>query len=250
MIEVASIVDLVAAADVIISICPPGDAETVAHSVAETDFGGLYVDANAIAPETAKTIAPLFDRFVDGSVVGPPVTPRAASNTDDGPQRSTTRLYLSGDPADTALVASLWEHGNLECRVVGELPGAASAVKMCFASWTKIGSALLLDVLALADSEGVTGALLAEWETSMPEMVERSNRQGAAVAPKAWRFVGEMEQIAAAYRHADLPDGFAVGAAEIYQRLAHFAPSDTPAAGLADESTSRQAVIDALRRMV
>jgi hypothetical protein len=45
-----------------------------------------------------------------------------------------------------------------------------------------------------------------------------SVREGAALrtAPKAWRFVGEMDEIASTFAAADLPEGFHRAAGEVY----------------------------------
>jgi saccharopine dehydrogenase-like NADP-dependent oxidoreductase len=83
MEDVGSLDELIARADVIVSVCPPGAAEEVAEAVSRAGFDGTYVDANAIAPATARTIGARFANFVDGGVVGPPV--RVAGST---------RLYL------------------------------------------------------------------------------------------------------------------------------------------------------------
>src|SRR5262245_25001406 len=48
--------------EVLFSICPPHAALDVAQ--AARGFPGTYVDANAISPETARTIATVHDRFV------------------------------------------------------------------------------------------------------------------------------------------------------------------------------------------
>ena len=86
--------------------------------------------------------------------------------------------------------------------------GAASALKMAYAAWTKGSSALLIAVRALAIREGVDGALHAEWERSQPGLGARSESAVAGNARKAWRFVGEMEEIAATFAAAGLPAGF------------------------------------------
>ena len=156
----------------------------MASAVAEAGFQGLYIDANAISPATARAIAERFEHFVDGSVIGPPAH-----------KRGTTRLYLSGSRA--AEVAAWYDGSALDARVIGEEQGAASALKMAYASWTKIGSAMNLAIRALAQAEGVDAALVDEWNISQPGMVDRSELVAAAVSPKAWRFTGEMEQIAA-----------------------------------------------------
>jgi 3-hydroxyisobutyrate dehydrogenase-like beta-hydroxyacid dehydrogenase len=199
---------LAAGSDVVFSVCPPHAAEEVARAVTATGFAGTFVDGNAVAPATARRIAELVPpaRFVDGGIVGPP------------PLRpGTTRLHLSGDGAQE--VADLFARTTLGARVHEGGPGAASAIKVCFAAWTKGTSALLLAIRDLAAAEGVTDALLAEWATSLPDLPARSDA-AAGTAAKAWRFVGEMEESAAAFTAAGLPGGFSQAAAEVYAALA------------------------------
>ncbi len=197
----------VAESEVIVSVCPPGAAGEVAARVADAGFGGVYVDVNAIAPHTARAIAGRFAEFVDGGIVGPPVT-----------RAGTTRLYLSGDGAGA--VAQLWSDSPLEVRVIDGPIGAASAVKTGFATWTKASSAMLLTIRALARAEGVEDALDAEWATSMPDLAARVAATATATAPKAWRFVGEMEEHRAAFEAVGLPGDFSAAAAEVYRRMA------------------------------
>jgi len=193
--------------DLIISVCPPSAALDVARQVA--GFGGTYLDANAIAPATARAVATLVEqsggRYVDGGIIGGPPGPS-----------SSPRLYLSGSSAPS--VADLFAGTTVQARVISEDEAAASALKMCFAAWTKGTAALLLDVRALAIAEGVEGPLLAEWEQSLPDLAGRSLHAAQQAATKGWRWVGEMDQIAATFRSAGLPEGFHRAAAEIYAR--------------------------------
>jgi 3-hydroxyisobutyrate dehydrogenase-like beta-hydroxyacid dehydrogenase len=192
--------------EMIFSLCPPHAALEVARSIPR--FAGVYVDANAISPATARTISGLVSRYVDGGVVGPP--PR---------KPGTTRLYLSGDEAP--LVARIFAGTIVEARVVSESIGAASALKMAFAAWTKGTSALLLAVRAVARTEGVEAMLLDEWRTSLPELPEQSVTAARSALTKGWRWVGEMNEIADTFAAAGLPDGFHRAAAEIYRRSPH-----------------------------
>jgi hypothetical protein len=91
---------------------------------------------------------------------------------------------------------------------------------VAYATWTKVSSALLLDVRALARAEGVESALLEEWSLSQPGTETRSMATAQSVSPKAWRFAGEMREIVATFEAAGLPSGFAGGAADVYARLA------------------------------
>jgi 3-hydroxyisobutyrate dehydrogenase-like beta-hydroxyacid dehydrogenase len=187
----------VAQSDVVFSICPPHAALEVARS---TGFGGIYVDANAVSPGTAAEVASAVGEFVDGGIVGSP--PREAG---------TTRLYLSGERAAT--VAELFAGSPLDARVVSN----ASAVKMAYAAWTKGTAAMLLAIRELARCEGVEEALVAEWDVSLPELRERYERAERSAAAKGWRWVGEMEEIAATFEAHGLPGGFHRAAAEVYR---------------------------------
>jgi 3-hydroxyisobutyrate dehydrogenase-like beta-hydroxyacid dehydrogenase len=189
---------LAGAASVIISVCPPHAAREVAASV--NGFEGIYVDANAISPATAREIG-----GVDGGIVGPP--PR------DG---ATTRLYLSGRDAEA--VASLFAGTAVEPRVLGDEVGTASAMKMAFAAWSKGTAAMLLTIAELAERHGVAQPLFAEWRAWHPELLADLERAGRSADRKGWRWVGEMEEIADTFAAAGLPDGFHRAAAEVFRR--------------------------------
>jgi 3-hydroxyisobutyrate dehydrogenase-like beta-hydroxyacid dehydrogenase len=198
---------LVRQADVVISVCPPHAAPGVARQVA--GFGGVYTDANAVSPATAREIARIVETggasYVDGGIIGtPPVAP------------GFIRLYLSGPRAGE--VQRLFAGGPVDARMIGGDAGTASAVKMAYASWTKGSAALLLAARALARAEGVEETLLTEWDVSQPGLAERSAQAAGSAAAKGWRWVAEMEEIAASMAAAGLPDGFHRAAAEIYRR--------------------------------
>ena len=199
---------------VVLSICPPEAALDVAHEVQSTGYRGVYVDGNAISPRTAATIGELFgDKFVDGGIIGPPAW-----------RAGVTRFYLSGSRASD--VAALFDNTLVTARAIGGGAGAASALKMCYAAYTKGSSALVLAIRALAEDNGVTEALLAEWDISQKGMRDSSEKTALGTSPKAWRFAGEMREIASTFDAAGLPDGFHVAAAEIYERMAHFKDED------------------------
>ena len=192
--------------DVILSICPPHAALDLARAL--PPFTGVFVDANAIAPETArrigKTVTARGASFVDGGIVGSP------------PTRAEPRLFLAGDEA--AQVAALFTGTPVQPRVLSGPPGDASAVKCAFAAWTKGSAALLLAIRAFARAEGVEAALLEEWAVSLPELEPRSEAAQRSAAAKGWRWVGELEEIASAFELQRLPRGFHEAAAEIFRR--------------------------------
>jgi 3-hydroxyisobutyrate dehydrogenase-like beta-hydroxyacid dehydrogenase len=201
--DAGTVEELVARSDVILSITPPHAALDVARSVA--GFEGVFVDANAIAPETAREVAQLVDRCVDGGIVGPP--PR-------GP--ATTHLYLSGPEASA--IAELFDGTSARARVVSDEVGAASAVKVAYAAWTKGTAALLLAIQEFARAEGVEPTLVAEWRESLPQLPELAQRARRSADAKGWRWVGEMEEIAAAFGAQGLPEGFHKAAADVYRK--------------------------------
>lgn len=207
--------------DIIISICPPHAALEVAEDVRNMGYQGVYVDANAVSPETTRRVGKIVESvgamFVDGGIIGgPPVDAQAG-----------TRLFLSGPEA--ARVTHVFGDGPLRVEVLDGPVGAASALKMAYAAWTKGTSALLASVMALAVHEGVLEPLQAQWD---PALLKRAEGLGGAAA-KAWRWAGEMEEIAASFQAAALPDGFHLAAAEVYRRLEQF-KDDPQAPGRAD----------------
>jgi 3-hydroxyisobutyrate dehydrogenase-like beta-hydroxyacid dehydrogenase len=193
--------EVVRTSDVILSVCPPHAALDVARSVA--GFDGLFVDANAVSPATARELAAVVEdgggRFVDGGIVGGP------------PPSPGTRLYLSG--SDAGAVAELFAGSPLEPCVLGDEIGTASTLKLCYAAWTKGSAALLLAAAEAADRLGVGDALRAEWERSIPELPARLEQARRSARAKGWRWVGEMEEI-----EATIGSGFHAAAADVYRR--------------------------------
>jgi hypothetical protein len=165
-------------ADVLLSIVPPHAALDVAR--AAEGFKGIYIDANAISPMRAREIAAIHPRYVDGAIVGGP----------DDPQ-----LYLSEAVLPNAQVAS-----------------DPSALKMCFAAWSKGSAAMLLAIERVARHYGVWDEL--PWDDELRERVARAHR---SAEKKGWRWIGEMEEIADTFAGAGAPDGFHRAAAEVYR---------------------------------
>lgn len=207
--DAGTVAALVAASEVVLSVVPPQFALPTAVAVAASGFGGLYVDANAIAPGTATEVATTVTssgaRFVDGGIVGPPPV-----------RAGTTRLYLSGPGA--AAVAELFSGTPVQAIVLTGDPTSASALKLAYAAWTKGSAALLLTAHELAARSGVADALEAEWERSQPALAARLTAARTSAASKGWRWSPEMREIAAALRARDLPPGFHEASAEVFHR--------------------------------
>lgn len=219
LVDVKNLADAIQASDVVLSVCPPHAALKLARNVAEHRFTGIYVDANAVSRSTAEQIGEVVSQagasFVDGGIIGAPVK-----------RAGTTRLYLAG--AHASEVATLFTGSMLDARAIGENPGSASALKMAYAAWSKCTDALVLAVRALAAIEGVDKALLEEWALSQPDLERRSIQAAAIATPKAWRYVGEMREIAATFEAAGLTPNFHLAAAEIYEQLRAFKDRTNP----------------------
>ena len=219
--DVGTLPALVRESAAILAVCPPHAALAVAREVARHQCSGRYLDGNAIAPETARAVGRVVEAagasFGDGGIVGPP--PKAPG---------TTRRYVSG-PKATA-VAAWFAASPLEAVVLDGPAGAASALKVAYAADPKGTAALLLAIRALAVTAGVDKALAREWERSQPDLPARLAAAVRGSVPKAWRFVGEMEERAATFAAAGLPDGFSSAAARVYRRLERYKDTTQPPA--------------------
>ncbi len=147
--------------------------------------------------------------FVDGGIIGGPAW-----------KPQSTWLYLSGAKADE--IAACFAAGPLETKVMGDTIGAASALKMAYAAYTKGSTALLAASIATADFWNVRDALAEQWDQERAGQAEQNFDRVRKVTAKAWRFVGEMEEIAATFRSAGVPGEFHDAAATVYQRMAEF----------------------------
>lgn len=211
--DAGTLANLCQTCSVIVSVCPPDAAEALAASVLAHGFRGLYLDANAISPQRAGDMAQAFTAagatFVDGGIIGGPAwTP------------GSTWLYLSGLAAGD--VAGSFAAGPLETVVLGDTPGKASALKMCYAAYSKGTTALLSAVLAAAEALDVRAELAAQWARDGSELADGAAPRVRRVTRKAWRFAGEMDEIADTLGGAGLPEGFHRAAADLYRRMAGF----------------------------
>ena len=202
--------------DVIFSVCPPHAAEDVASQVVSCGFSGRYVDANAISPQRSIRIGEIVAgagiSYVDGGIIGGPAW-----------QPGTTWMHLSGEEA--AAASDCFSAGPMETNIIGLSVGMASAVKMCFAAYTKGTTALLCGIVATAEALGVREELFEQWNRPGPDFTSRTIQQVRGVTAKAWRFAGEMEEISSTFDAVGLPGGFHAAAADVYRRLGHFKDS-------------------------
>jgi len=207
--------DRIAAADIILSIVPPGDAlrlaERLAPALRAAAKKPVYVDCNALAPATVLRIARVVEAtgasFVDGGIIGGPPKPGSKG----------TKIYLSGEAA--ARVAELEKFG-LEMPIQPGPIGAASAMKMSYAGITKGFTALGAAMMLAATRAGTADDLRAELSASQPALFGWLTRQVPNMYSKAYRWVAEMEEIAAFVGEDPAAGQFYQGAARLYERLA------------------------------
>jgi 3-hydroxyisobutyrate dehydrogenase-like beta-hydroxyacid dehydrogenase len=218
---------VVAEADMLLSVVPPGEAAALAErlrpALARAKTKPLYIDCNAVAPQTAEAIGTILVAtgcaYVDGGIIGPP--PVAAAGR-------ATRLFVSGEHAGAAL--RLNDYGLDTRRIDGPI-GAASALKMSYAGLTKGFTALGVAMMLAAERAGCAEALRTELADSQPHFLAWLASQVPRMYPKAYRWVAEMEEIA----------GFAGGdaatadiyraMARLYDRLATVASNDSDGGG-------------------
>jgi 3-hydroxyisobutyrate dehydrogenase-like beta-hydroxyacid dehydrogenase len=212
--DVADLEVLVRECDVLLSILPPAVAGAVADQVAAavraTGADLLYADCNAIAPSTARAISQtLLDagaRFADAGIIGGP------------PNRSSNRTFASGPGARE--LEGLREFG-LDIRVLDGEVGKASGIKMCYAAMTKGVQALGAELLVAARLLGVGDELRGEQNlgselATVRRFVERAL---PSMPPKAYRWIGEMEEIARCFEDLGLPGRLMLGAADVYTNV-------------------------------
>jgi len=204
-----------AAADLLLSIVPPGDAlalsERLAPVLRARNEKPVYVDCNAVSPVTAVAIAEVVAAtgcpFVDAGIIGAPPRPSY-----DGPT-----FYASGEAA--ARFAALNDYG-LKIHVMDGAAGAASAMKMSYAGITKGFTAMGAAMLLAASRAGTAPALHHELSQSQPALLGWLTRQVPAMFPKAYRFVAEMEEIAEFVGDDPAARQMYEGYARLYERLA------------------------------
>ena len=176
-------------ADFFLSILPPGEAESLAHRLAAALTGlakkPIYVDCNAISPQTAERvaaiIAPTGAKFVDGGIIGGPPRPGYSP-----------AIYASGPAVGETAVLRDW---GIDWRCIDGPVGAASGLKMSYAGITKGITALGSSMMLGAARFGCAEALLAELKTSQPDIYKYLSASIPRMYDKAYRWVAEMEEI-------------------------------------------------------
>jgi 3-hydroxyisobutyrate dehydrogenase-like beta-hydroxyacid dehydrogenase len=200
-----SLDEVVARAEVVLSLVNPGAAVAVAGSFAEavtrTGRRPAFVDANSVSPTTIERIDGLVGAAggvcVDGAFVGSSAALGAA-----------TTLLLSGPQA--AEVGPVFAT-SFRVRVLTPVIGDASAFKLSFAGFNKGLVALYLEAMGVAERSGFRPALdetlhdfyagsLSTIERLLPTYPRHASRRAEEMNElRAWlRGMGENGSMAAA----------------------------------------------------
>jgi 3-hydroxyisobutyrate dehydrogenase-like beta-hydroxyacid dehydrogenase len=230
--DVPTLDDLARDAEMILCVLVPseamGVAERVAQAIRNTGADALYADCNAVSPQTARRIGAAITaaggRFADVGIIGSP------------PRQPGTRFYASGPGARE--FAALNDFG-LDVRVIDEEVGKASGLKMCYGALTKGLQALGTELLLAARLLGLDETLRAEQEASTPDVLAWLQRSVPTMPPKAYRWVGEMEEIAATFGELGLTPRIFEGVADLYRFVA-----ETPIGKESPESRDRSRGLD------
>lgn len=206
---------LIAEADMLLSIVPPAAAGATAERflplIEKAARKPVYIDCNAIAPQTLAEIAKLFAAknlpFIDGSIIG-------AAPKPDG---SSPRLYMSGPIKDEA--ETLKQLG-IDTRVLSTTLGDASTLKMSYAGITKGFQALGASMALGAGRNGAAESLVAELKFSQPQLYGWLSKSMPTMYDKAYRWDGEMKEISKFLLPEQGAARMLAGAAELYEHIA------------------------------
>ena len=215
MVAAANEHELLSGADFFLSILPPGEAEPLARRLAPTlaalDRKPVYIDCNAVSPQTAvrigEVIAPTGAHFVDAGIIGGPPQPGKK-----GPS-----IYASGEHVRDALPLRDW---SIDLRAIDGPIGAASGVKMSYAGITKGTTAIAAAMLLGAARFGCAEALIAELSDSQPQMLARMRASIPGMYDKAYRWVDEMEEISDFLEQSPPSHDIYAAVARLYDYLA------------------------------
>jgi len=212
--DLHSLENLVKECDMILSVLDPGaalaNARDIAAACKATGRKIVFVDCNAIAPQTMSEITGIMNAVgctaIDAGIIGPP--PRNGAKQ---------RFYVSGPNAD---IMNRINSPQIQVRIAGEKIGDASAVKMCYAALTKGSIALGTELLVAAEKLGVGKTLEAEFKASQAELYESVLSRSANMPFKAYRWVPEMNEIAKTFEGAGMTPRMFQGASDLYAQVA------------------------------
>ena len=219
IIDVGNLESLYNDVDIILSIMRPDEALSFINNMCDLakfhKARPLLVDLNAVAPSTALKAEQLSLKagldFLDGGIIGEP--PRV-------PENRSPRLYVSGARAKELMELN---QSGLDFRDLGSRCGSASGIKMAYAALTKGLTAIAINSMVTAKLHNVQNEFLNELKFSQESLFGHLEKGLPSMCPKAYRWVGEMEEISKTHAELDLPKNLFEGAADIY-RLVETSP--------------------------
>ena len=212
IVDVGSLEDVVASSDLMLSILVPSEALVFAASAAEsivrTNSHVAFADCNAVSPATGAKIGNIITAaggmFIDAGIIGG--SPRTGA---------IPRFYASGEHA--GILAELDGKG-ISVPVMRGAVGRASGLKMLYAALTKGTAALHASTLMAAKSLGLFDDLIHELEQSQSGTLTAMGRVNS-ISAQAFRWIGEMEEIASTFEDAGVTPNIHAGAAETFQKI-------------------------------
>ena len=212
IVDVGSLDDVVASSDLMLSILVPSEALVFAASAAEsivrTNSHVAFADCNAVSPATGvkigKIITAAGGMFIDAGIIGG--SPRSGA---------IPRFYASGEHA--GILAELDGKG-ISVPVMRGAGGRASGLKLLYAALTKGTAALHASTLMAAKSLGLFDDLIHELEQSQSGTLTAMGRVNS-ISAQAFRWIGEMEEIASTFEDAGVTPNIHAGAAEPFQKI-------------------------------
>ena len=212
IVDVPDFAEMVARADIVLSVLVPERSVDVARQVAavisETGKPLPFADCNPVAPAVAQHMAVIIEnaggKYIDGGIIGGP------------PGRGEPPRFYASGPHE-AIMGQLDGRGISVPMMGGEV-GRASAIKMCYASLSKGAAALNASALISAMNLGIYDEFIAEMESSQQAVL--SNMQGVnGLGAKAFRWIDEMEQISATFGAAGATPYLHKGAADVFRHV-------------------------------
>ncbi|MBT3331779.1 MAG: NAD(P)-dependent oxidoreductase [Rhodospirillaceae bacterium] len=207
-------------ASLVLSILPPANAIDLARDVAaavartgaeRTEVGPVYMDCNAISPDTTKQVGDIIIgaglAYIDCGIIG--------WAPGKGPQ--PTRFYVSGPdlvPSDVLAV------DGIMVKSAGAEIGQASALKMLYAGLNKGRFSLFATMATAAEAMGLLDAFGEELAFSQKDTWNYMQGGISRLPADSERWWPEMDEIAATMEAAGVTGDFHRGASWILQLMA------------------------------
>ncbi|KAF4848556.1 hypotheticall protein [Colletotrichum siamense] len=225
----------------IFSVAPPKDAMSIAQRILKASLGAklekplYFTDLNAVSPATCKQIAGMFEeakspvRFVDGCIIGGPPKLKDPSGAWYVPSMPTSGKHSLNEACPELAQ-------TLNMRHISPDVGAASGLKMCFATTTKGFMGLGIQAFTTASALGVVDELRKEMKEAAPGLLDFAEKSIPLVPPKSYRWVREMEEISDTHRD----EGGFQNKADIFRAMAELYQSMADDAVLGAEKVGKR----------